>query len=176
MLSNYEQMSKRAIVFELLNKSHNRKLFDCGISPLNDYLKTRSGQELRRNISFPYILRFEKETQVMGYYTLSATAISVSELPKKYSKLTHYQIVPAVLIRRLALDKSLQGLGYGQFLLVDALRRIFQSKDFAIMMVVVDPKDQSAINFYQKFGFMFLGGEEDRMYLPYQTIALHISV
>ena len=163
-------MNQKAVVFELLNKSHNRTLFDCGSLPLNDYLKTRSGQELRRNISFPYILRFEEETQVMGYYTLSATGVSVSELPEKYAKLTRYKIVPAVLIGRLALDKSVKGLGYGRFLLVDALRRIIQSKDFAIMIVVVDPKDQSAIRFYQKFGFMFLGEENKRMYLPYKSI------
>jgi len=94
----------------------------------------------------------------------------VSELPKKYSKLTHYEVVPAVLIGRLALDKSLQGLGYGRFLLVNALRRIIQSKDFAIMLVIVDPKDQFAISFYQKFGFIFLGEEKERMYLPYKSI------
>lgn len=158
------------VVFKILEKSHNREPFDCGSLPLNNYLKTRSGQELRKNIAFPYVMTFVGKSQVMGYYTLSATSVSISDLPANLSKLTQYKSVPAVLIGRLAVDKSLQGGGYGKLLLLNALRRIASSKVFAVMLVIVDPKDQKAVNFYKHYGFLPLGSKEGQMFLPYKTI------
>lgn len=164
-------MTKRKpMVFELLTKNHTRSQFDCGVKPLNEYLKTRSGQELKRNISFPYMMTFEGENQVRGFYTLSASSVLLNDLPPKLAKVTRYDFVPAVLIGRLALDKSLRGQGYGQILLVDALRRISRSKDFAVMLVIVEAKDQEAVNFYTRFGFENLEDDNKRMFIPFKTI------
>lgn len=164
-------MTKRKpMVFELLTKAHNRSQFDCGVKTLNEYLKTRSGQELKRNISFPYIMTFEDESQVRGFYTLSASSVLLNDLPPELAKVTRYDFVPAVLIGRLALDKSLHGKGYGQNLLIDALRRISRSKDFAVMLVIVEAKDQQAVNFYTNYGFEHLEDSKRRMYIPFKTI------
>ena len=163
--------SRKPLVFELLNKQHDRSVFDCGVSVLNDYLKIRSGQELRRHLAFPYIMAFEETAQVKGYYTLSASSILLKNLPPELAKVTRYDFVPAVLIGRLALDRTLRGQGYGQLLLVDALRRIARSKDFAVMLVIVEAKDQPASDFYARFGFKKLGDTSSKMFLPFKTIA-----
>ncbi len=160
----------KPLVFELLDKSHNRSSFCCGKQPLDDYLKTRSRQELRHNIAFPYVMTLEDENRVLGYYTLSATSVPLDSLPKNIAKVTRYDVVPGVLIGRLAIDKNLQGQGVGKLLLVDALRRIGRSPDFAILVVVVDPKDKDAAHFYKQFGFASLAGAGDRMFLPFKTI------
>jgi len=161
---------KNQMVFELLTKTHDRSQFDCGIKSLNEYLKTRAGQELKRNIAFPYIMTFENEPLVRGFYTLSASSVLLNDLPPELAKITPYGFVPAVLIGRLALDKSLHGKGYGQIILIDALRRISRSKDFAVMLVIVEAKDQKAVNFYTHFGFKHLKDSERRMYIPFKTI------
>ncbi len=160
----------KPLVFELLNKSHDRSGFSCGRKSLHDYLVTRSGQELRQNIAFPYVMTFEGENRVLGYYTLSATSIPLYALPRNIAKVTRYEVVPAILIGRLALDMTMQGQGTGKLLLVDALRRIARSSDFAILVVVVDPKDEEAIRFYERFGFASLHGMDGRMFLPFKTI------
>jgi len=161
---------QKPLTFELLNKSHDRSSFNCGVQSLDIYLATRSGQEQRQNIAFPYVMTLGDESRVLGYYTLSATSVPLDSLPKAIKKVTHYDVVPGVLIGRLAIDKSLQGQGVGKLLLIDALRRIGRSSDFAILVVVVDPKDQDAVQFYQKFGFVSLSGAGDRMFLPFKTI------
>lgn len=156
--------------FKLLQKSHDRSSFDCGDKALNDYLRTRSGQELRRNIAFPYMMTLKNEKQVRGYYTLSASSVQANKLPSELAKITRYDYLPSVLIGRLALDKSLQGKGYGQYLLIDALRRISRSKDFAVSMVIVEAKNQKAEEFYKHFGFIQLAAEQRTLFLPFKSI------
>lgn len=162
-------VNDRAII-ELLTKSHDRSQFSCGFQALDTYLKLRAGQEQRNNIAFPYVLRLDENPKVLGYYTLSAAAVPLNELPLKLAKLTRYDLAPAVMLGRLAIDRSLQGQGYGALLLIDALRRIARSGDVAVLVVIVDPKDQTAADFYAKFGFAALEGQGRRMFVPFKTI------
>ena len=165
-------MSKpESLVFEVLNKGHDRTKFDCGVEPLDQYLIKRAGQEQRRNVAFSYVMTMKGSDSVKGYYTLSASSVLVDKLPQELAKVTRYEFVPAVLIGRLALDKSLHKKGYSSMLLVDALRRVGRSKDFAVMLVIVDAKNKEAEAFYKKYGFMPLGDENNRLYIPYKTIA-----
>lgn len=69
--------------FNLLQKTHDRSVFDCGEESLNEYILKRSGQELRRNIAFPYIMTLKEQNQVCGYYTLSASSVQANQLPPK---------------------------------------------------------------------------------------------
>ncbi len=64
----------------------------------------------------------------------------------------------------------MQGRGVGKLLLIDALRRISRSSDFAILVVVVDPKDPAAHKFYERFRFMTLDGMAGKMFIPFKTI------
>lgn len=116
------------------------------------------------------MLTFGDDPRVMGFYTLSATSVPLMALPPKLAKLTRYELAPAVLLGRLAVDARLQGHGYGKHLLIDALRRVVRSGDVAVMLVIVDPKDQSATDFYARFGFAPLEGQGGRMFVPFKTI------
>lgn len=156
--------------FKLLDKTHDRSAFDCGDETLNKYLLERSGQELRRNIAFPYLMTLKDQNKVCGYYTLSAASVQANKLPAEITKVTRYDYLPAVLIGRLALDKAYQGKGYGQYLLIDALRRIARSRDFAITLIVVDAKSQKAENFYKHFGFISFESEKRALFIPFKSI------
>jgi predicted GNAT family N-acyltransferase len=155
---------------KLLDKTHDRSAFDCGDETLNDYLLKRAGQELRRNIAFPYAMTLKGQNEVCGYYTLSASSVQANQLPAEIAKVTRYDYLPAVLIGRLALDKALQGKGVGQLLLVDALRRVSRSKDFAVMLVIVDAKDQKSEDFYKHFGFTKLDNKHRKLFIPFKSI------
>jgi len=163
-------MAKDQAVIELLAKSHDRTRFSCGVDALDTYLKTRAGQDQQNNIAFPYVLTFGDDPEVLGYYTLSASSVPLTALPTKLAKLTRYEVAPAVLLGRLAVDERLKGQGYGAHLLIDALRRIVRSGDIAVLIVIVDPKDQPATDFYAKFGFVPLEGKGGRMFIPFKTI------
>ncbi len=161
---------RKPLVFERLHKTHDLSSFCCGIDILDDYLRHRAGQESRRNVAFSYVMSFESETQVYGYYTLSTYSVPFESLPSQLSKLTRYNHIPAILIGRLAVDQSLQNQGYGELLLINALQRIAQSNDFAVMLVIVEPKDEPSTAFYTRFGFLPLKNDPHRLFLPYKTI------
>ncbi len=91
---------------------------------------------------------------VAGFYTLSATAIPVSDLPEASTrKLPRYPLIPATLLGRLAVDHRYRSRGYGRFLLADALFRSVRS-EIASFAVVVDAKDGDARRFYERESFL----------------------
>jgi len=161
------------VIIELLGKKHDRAAFSCGAGELDTYLREGASQEARKQISASFVLVKDGDNSVIGYYSLSATSILLDDLPEKTAKkLPGYPDVPATLLGRLAVDMHYKGRGYGEVLLVDALRRAFQaSTEVASFAVVVDSKDDRARLFYEHFGFIAFPDHELRMFLPMQTIA-----
>ena len=161
-------------IIELLRDSHNRGDFSCGNASLDRYLKEQAGQDLRRNCAMPFVLLSDRPgTRILGYYTLSSYGIDVGDLPVEVvKKLPRYPLVPATLLGRLAVDRSFQGQGIGEFLLMDALRRaLIQSAEIAAAAVVVDAIDAGAIKFYRHFGFVTFPAIADRLFLPMKAVA-----
>jgi GNAT superfamily N-acetyltransferase len=154
---------------ERFDKRHDREGFSCGIEPLDKYLKEQAGQDARRRVAAPFVL---KGTAVVGYYTLSALSIDVGTWPEDVAhRLPRYPVVPATLLGRFAVDTRLQGRGMGEYLLLDALRRALEaSREVASIAVVVDAKDAAALAFYRHFGFIPLGDQPNRLFLPMKTI------
>ena len=71
---------------------------------------------------------------------------------------------------RLAVDKRFQGKGIGRILLIDALKRSYEiSESIGSFAVVVDPIDDDAIKFYEKFGFIKLP-DSGKMFIAMQTL------
>ncbi len=67
--------------------------------------------------------------RVLGFYTLSATSIQLTEVPAALAKkLPRYPRLPATLLGRLATDLSARGVGLGRFLLIDAITRAVRSE------------------------------------------------
>lgn len=150
------------------DKSQQRNEFDCGIDELNNYVCKQIGQDYKRNIATPFVLL--DENKIIGFYTLSASAVDVNDLPVEITrKLPKYASIPVVLLGRLAVDNNYKKQGLGGLLLMDALKRsLHLSKEIALMSVIVDAKDQSAIDFYEQYNFKKL--KDNRFFLPIKTI------
>lgn len=154
----------------LLTKKHHKKEFDCKIEALNDYLKKRASQDVRKKIASCFVL-VDNDNKVLGYYTLSNASIPKERVPENIRKKIPYQDYPVTLLGRLAIDFNAQGNNYGSFLLIDALKRSYTiSKQIASAAVVVDPINEAAHSFYKKYGFIALP-DSKRMFLPMKTIA-----
>ncbi len=148
---------------EPLGAHHDRTAFSCGVQALDAYLQRQAGQDARRLIAAPFVLVMPGGT-IGGYYTLAATAISLSHLPPDTARrLPRYPVVPAFLIGRLAVDRRYQGQGWGRFLLADALRRCIDS-GIAGFAVVVDAKDDNARRFYERESFLPLPETPNRLF------------
>ena len=157
-------------VIEPLGRHHNREGFSCGIEELDRYLHKQAGQDQKRNIAAPFVLIDEKTGSIAGFYTLSMSSVLLKELPDDIiKKLPKYPNIPAILLGRLAVDLKYRGQRLGEYLLMDALRKSL-SNQIAAYCVVVDAKDQAAIGFYKKYGFIQFPDYQDKLFQPMKTI------
>ena len=108
----------------LLDKNkHNRNRFDCRIEALNNYLKVMASQQAKKDNTRTFVLEdAQDETQIIGFYTLTLTPIDLKSLPAALQK-KHQSSTSGGLIARLAVDQRYKGQGFGEWLLIDALKK-----------------------------------------------------
>ncbi|MFN8008414.1 MAG: GNAT family N-acetyltransferase [Terriglobia bacterium] len=161
------------LIFETLGKNHDREAFSCGIEALDRYLKTQALQNAKKYVAAVFVLVNEGEPdRILGYYTLSATSVKLSELPPETAKkIPKYPSMPATLLGRFAVSDQCREMGFGELLLMDALKRSFdQSVQIGSSAVIVDAKDEKASAFYQHFGFRQFLDNPRKLFLPMRTI------
>ena len=161
---------------EVFDKNrHNRVNFKCSEDSLDNYLRQQVGQDIKRKLATVFVLVNLPDKNIIGYYTLSAYTLELKTLDEKISKrLPRYPLLPATLIGRLAVDANYQGQGLGEFLLIDAFKKILVSSEtIASFAVVVDAINQQAVKFYQKYGFQPLLKNPMKLYLPIKSINIY---
>ena len=153
---------------EPLGSHHVRAAFSCGNDTLDRYLKEQASQEERRNFARVFVLVGGEPQAIAGYYSISSTGFARDDLPGEIAKkLPRYDVAPAALIGRLAVDTGYQGQGWGGFLLIDAIKRIVDAGgNVAAYAVVVDAIDDGAVSFYRKYGFISFPSMPSRLFLP----------
>ncbi|HEV3224710.1 MAG TPA: GNAT family N-acetyltransferase [Puia sp.] len=155
-----------------LQAAHKKKDFDCGKPSLNHYLHVQAKRDVKRMLAACFILEGD-QYNVHGYYTLSNASIPRNWLPEniKTKMPPSYADLPATLMGRLAVDLKNAGQGLGKLLLVDALKRSYEtSGTIGSMAVIVYPLDEEAEKFYLRFGFIKLP-DSGKMFLAMGTIA-----
>jgi GNAT superfamily N-acetyltransferase len=157
----------------LLTSAYHKQKFESGTEQLDNYLHYQAGQDVKRKLTAVFILPGEDYT-IKGYYTLSNDALPRNSIPEHLLKKLPlaYANLPVMLLGRLAIHKSFQGQGLGSLLLIDALKRSYNTAVSSIgsMTIVVDPIDEKARSFYLKYGFIDLP-DSGRMFNPMGTVA-----
>jgi predicted GNAT family N-acyltransferase len=161
------------LLFSRLDSRFDRQSFDCGTVELNDFLKTKASSYIKRGLCAVHILSDESSPNtIIGYFSLSASAIQPRELPVEISKKYPLSIpVPCWLIGKLAVDRNFQGKGFGEVLLLEALKKIAAySKEAGGYCVVVDAKNENIKPFYAKYGFKAFLDDGLKLFLPLASI------
>jgi predicted GNAT family N-acyltransferase len=161
---------------EALSAKHDRSGFTCGVAVLDEYLRTRAMQDMRRYSAAVFVLLQDAEpARIAGFYSLSAFSVELDSLPESAAKrLARYPVVPSILIGRLARSTAFPGLG--ATLLMDAITRcVRQSDEIGASLIVVDAKDEEARAFYEKHGFLGLISAPMRLVLPMKTAAVAVG-
>jgi GNAT superfamily N-acetyltransferase len=159
-------------MIEFLDKKHNRKGFDCGKELLNNYLKNQAGQDIKRKLAACFVFADKETNFIQGYYTLSNNSIPLGSFPEQIKKKLPqaYTSIHATLLGLLAIDKNQQGKGIGKILLIDALKRSYElSKEIGSYALVVDPIDNEAERFYEKYDFIKLP-DSGKMFIAMRTL------
>ena len=160
-----------AFVIEVLSSSHDGLAFTSGSEVLDRYLQSQASQDVRRRISNCFVAVPPASTIIAGYYTLAASSIPLTDLPEELAnRLPRYPVIPAAIIGRLAVDRQYRRRGLGAALLFDAVQRTMRA-DPAVFTLIVDAKDDDAVAFYRRFGFLPFASRAMSLYLPIATAA-----
>lgn len=158
------------IRIEPLGRRHERGAFSCGNTELDEWFRLRASQDEKRNVARVFVA-VDDELGVVGFYSLSTYTLAIEDLPEELArKLPRYDAIPAALIGRLAREERARGRGVGELLLADAVRRIVGVGDtVAVFAIVVDAKDERAVEFYRAFGFQPFASRPRRLFLLTST-------
>ena len=156
------------MVVPLDRDRHQRQSFVCGNATLDRYLAQQAGQDLSRGVAAVFVATRPGEMTVVGYYTLSQASVLLGALPLAQQKrLPRYPVVPVTLLGRLAVHHALHGQGLGALLLGDAYRRVaVVAHEVASTGILVDAIDETAAQFYARFGFVTVADSPRRLFLP----------
>ena len=147
--------------------------FDCGEESLNTFLTEHLKRQHRGKFLRGYVLTTrETKPRILGYYTLSGSCFEKAYLPSKtQQKRIPYKNVPSVTLGRLAIDKRIQGQGYGELLVIHAMKTVYLAS-FAVGIhgLFVEALNHKAKDFYLKMGFIPLLAENAfTLFLPTKT-------
>ena len=135
-----------------IDKSHATGSFDCGVEPLNEYLKKYALLNHQNRSSRTYVALRGK--RLAGYYTLAAGSVSREEVPARVAQGLGKYPVPITLLARLAVDESEKGQGLGPSLLRDAILRVYQASELVgSRAILTHAKDDGARAFYLHYDF-----------------------
>ncbi|MCK6370183.1 MAG: GNAT family N-acetyltransferase [Gammaproteobacteria bacterium] len=144
-------MSARGAI-EKLTQAHEVESFDCGQADLNRFLKQQAWVSQQSSSAQTYVLA--DSGVVRGYYSLAAGAVTHESASVRVRKGQARHAIPVILLARLAVDRALQGQGFGAALLKDALLRTAAAAEtIGARALLVHAKDEQARGFYAHFGF-----------------------
>jgi GNAT superfamily N-acetyltransferase len=145
--------------------------FDCGKTPLNDFLQTSAAYNQQAGISRTTYLHAPGDPDtVAGYYSPALAVVDQEELPARVRRRLIQQPFQAVpLLARLAVDRRYMRRGFGERLLLAALAELLQVCDrTGSPVIAVYPLDEEAVAFYRRYGFVQLEGA-NHMFLRAST-------
>mgnify|MGYP006271573039 CR=1 FL=1 len=137
-----------------LGPQHALDAFACGQPALDDWLRRHARQAHASGSARVYVAA-DGEGRVLGYYALAVSQLGPDEAPQRLLKgQPARRPVPAVLLARLAVDRTVQGLGVGKSLLRDAVARVLgAAESIGIRCILVHAKSEEARRWYEGFGF-----------------------
>lgn len=161
-----------------LRPEDDRTAFMSGDADLDRFFRKFAGQnQFRLHIGTTYVAVADGE--ILGFVTVTATSLTIDNLPAGQRKRLPRYPLPALRVARLAVAQAARGRGIGRSLLRMSLGL---AREMAVRVgcvgVVVDAKPD-AVEFYERLGFerldILAGALGDRplplpMFLPLGSI------
>lgn len=142
--------------------------FDSGELFLNEWLKKRALKNNAAGASRCFVLC--NGNSVIGYYSLSAGAISHETAPEAMRR-NMPDPLPVLLLGRLAVDKRYHNKGIGQALLRDALiRAVNVSGNAGVFAILVHALNDQAKQFYLSRGLVESPLQPMKLIMTIETI------
>lgn len=155
------------LVEPLKPQQHDRDGFSCGEPSLDAYIRQQAAQHHRDGISTTHVLVDDADpAHILGYYSLSAAQLLLTDLQEVDRKRLPNYPVPAIRIGRLAVSASEQGKGHGEYLLANAVTLCLALREqLGVRVLLVDALNEKAASFYRAYGFRETTDQARTLYL-----------
>lgn len=135
-----------------LTSSHHFADFDCGEASLNHWLNQRALKNQSLGASRTFVVS-DESNKVLAYYALAVGAVAHNQAASNIKR-NMPDPIPVMVLARLAVDHSVQGIKLGSSLLKDALlRNVRVSAQAGVKALLVHALDDQAKAFYIRYGF-----------------------
>lgn len=147
--------------------------FNCDSDDLNNWLMKRARKN-EGKFARTFVV-CDGDHRVTGFYCLAAGSVERSTLGKPIQRNAD-DVIPVIVLGRLAVDLSLQGQGIGILLLNNVFRRtLHASASLGVRLLLLHAKNDSFRDYYARFGFRPLPEHALTMALPMDTIAVMLE-
>lgn len=93
----------------------------------------------------------DADRTVLGYYALAAGSVAPEGIPQRLAQGAGRYDQPVVILTRLGVNLSCQGMGLGRGLVVDGLRRVaVASEVIGVRALLIHCENDAARDFYQR--------------------------
>ncbi len=134
----------------VLTARHRLDGFESGSPPLDDWLRRRAWANQIAGASRTYVAC--AGDRVVAYYALASGGLAASTATGRFRR-NMPDPIPVAILGRLAVDRTLQGRGFGRALFQDAARRVIQAADLVgIRGLLVHAISEEARRFYLGLG------------------------
>lgn len=158
---------------------HDRSGFDSGVARIDNFLRRTARRHHSRDFTRIWVACRPGHVRVLGYYAINSHGLEVDELPDQLARgAPGHGSVPGAYLSMVGVDRSVQGHGLGQALVIDAMRRIESaSRSIGIKAIVLDVIDDGGQveydrrkRFYERLGFVSFPSRPSRMFIALSTV------
>lgn len=157
---------------ERLRPDHIRSEFDCGDPEMNLWLRDRAMTFQDSRVSYVHVLA-DPSSRILGFFTLSSFTVHLPRLDAATQRdYKEYRCnLPAILIGKLARDRSVRDRKVGEYLVEQALRKSLELANMGMgcVFVAVEASDKR-IPWYQDLGFTRASSQSNLLYMPVADI------
>jgi ribosomal protein S18 acetylase RimI-like enzyme len=150
-----------------LARTHVVAAFDCGSAAQSEWLIRHALQAHQSGTSRVYVVSEETDEgqKVVGYYAVAAGSVAPATAPQRLAQGAGRYHQPVVILTRLGVDLSCQGLGLGKALVVDALRRVAAASEvIGVRALLIHGENNTARDFCLRLA-KFDASPTDRLHL-----------
>jgi len=131
---------------------HDRSAFASGAPALDEWLRSYASQNRRRKTAATWVIT-DVSSIVVAYVSISMTSIDRGSAPEAIARHAPDPL-PALLIGRLAADRTVAGLGVGTALVAHVLATAVDlDQQTTCRAVVVSALDDHARTWWERLGF-----------------------
>lgn len=135
-----------------LAATHLLDEFACGEASLDDWLKRRALSNQLSGASRTFVVP-DQDGRVFGYYAMAAGAVA-HQMATSGVRRNMPDLIPVMVLARLAIDHHAQGIRLGAALLQDAVKRaVAVSQNAGVRALLVHALHDRAKQFYEHYGF-----------------------